>query len=180
MRRFMLILFAVTSGCGLNKDKLQEEGYQVLEEYFIAIKLPCELQFDNTITVDSTLGHYIVMVCPQIFKDTSRTSFYADKLLESSGHLIYHLNIIANSGPASDKTVLDKQKEILDLLEVDEYEEINIDGKKALIYEIEGKKVIAAWVPDELFTYEIAISGDSLRREKLNEILETIKIGWSR
>lgn len=177
MRRIMLFLIAIISGCGLDKDKLREEGYQVLEAYSIAIKLPCELQIDSTITIDSTLGNYIVMVCPQIFKDTSRTSFYLDKLLESPGRFIYHLNVRANSTPVVVETLLNKQKEILDVLHVDEYEEINIDGKKALIYKIESRKVTAAWIPDELFTYEIAISGDSLRREKLNEILKTVKIG---
>lgn len=163
-------------GCGLNKERLREEGYQVLDEYSIAIKLPCDLQIDGTVTKDSTIGEYVVMVCPQIFKDTSRTSVHLDKLLES-GNLVYHLNILANSSPTPIEILMDRQKQILRLLNVDEFEETDIAGKKALIYEIESKKVIAASIPDELFIYEIAVSGDSLRREKLDEIIKTVKFG---
>jgi hypothetical protein len=172
----ILILIVIAGGCGLNKEKLQKKGYQVLEKYAIAIKLPCDLQIDNTVTIDSTIGEYVVMVCPQIFKDTSRTSFHVDKLLES-GNIVYHLNILTNSVPTPIEIRMDRQKQILQLLNADEFEEIEIEGKKALIYKIESKKVTAASIPDELFIYEIAVSGDSLRREKLNDILKTVKFG---
>jgi hypothetical protein len=172
----VLMLIVIAGGCGLNKEKLRQEGYQVFEKYSIAIKLPCDLQVDNTVTTDSTIGEYVVMVCPQIFKDTSRTSFHLDRLL-ASRNVIYHLNILTNSTLTPIEMLVDRQKQILQLLDVDEFEEIDIEGKKALIYEIESKKVTAASIPDELFIYEIAVSGDSLRREKLNEILKTVKFG---
>ncbi len=172
----VLMLIAIAGGCGLNKEKLRQGGYQVFEKYSIAIKLPCDLQIDNTVTIDSTIGEYVAMVCPQILKDTSRTSFHLDKLLES-GNVVYHLNILTNSAPTPIEILMDRQKQILQLLNVDEFEEIDVKGKKALIYKIESKKVTAASIPDELFIYEIAVSGDSLRREKLNEILKTIKFG---
>lgn len=176
MRTVLLILLVITGSCGLNKERLREEGYQVSEKYSIAIKLPCQLQIDSTVVYDSTLGEYSVLVCPQIFKDTSRTSFYIDRLL-ASGNLVYHLNIWTNSSRTSSQALIDQQKQILQLLEVDGIEETNIDGKKALIYKIESKKVTAAWIPDEVFTYEVAVSGEPLRGEKLNEILKTIKFG---
>jgi hypothetical protein len=125
----VLMLIVIAGGCGLNKEKLLQEGYQVLEKYSIAIKLPCDLQVDKTAANDSTIGEYVVMVCPQIFKDTSRTSFYLEKLI-GSGNVVYHLNILTNSTLTPIEMLVDRQKQILQLLNVHEFEEIDVEGKK--------------------------------------------------
>lgn len=102
----LISILAIAVSCTLDKQEFQKEGYQVFEKYSIAIKAPCDFQIDNTKTIDSTLGNYVVMVCPQIFKDSTRTSFDLQKLM-GSGNSVYHLTILQNTTAQQSEFLID-------------------------------------------------------------------------
>ncbi len=173
-----IIVLITVAGCGLNKDRLQAEGYQILEEYSIAIKAPCQFQIDSTLAIDSSFGNYVVMVCPQIFKDSSRRSFHLQRLLDSQNS-IYHLKILQNASHKTTDFLIDQQKQIIEHFNASDIEETQVDGKTTLIYELKEKMVSEAYIPDNSFSYYIAVSSDS-SRTRLNEILKNVKFGQFR
>lgn len=169
------ILTVLLANCDSRKQKLINAGYQVFDKYDIAIKTPCQFEIDESIKKDPSLGNYLLLVCPQIFKDTSRSTLYLDRLINSD-RKIYHLRFFFNEDSLDPESRIYQQKEILNSLGISHIEEKTVSGKTCLIYEIEQKSSTEAFLTQGNISYHISVSGDSYRQE-LVKVLKEVKIG---
>lgn len=162
-------------GCSPSRYELEEQGYQVFEQFGLAIKTPCELSIDSTVVLDSPFSGAVVMACPQIFADTSREAFYPGKLLESDGY-IYHLKIYKLNERRTSNEQIALQKEILTSMAISDYDDIEVSGQKGLQYEIPLYHVSEAWITYYNLNFLIGVMGDS-SKQKLNAMLKEVRIG---
>lgn len=171
----VLVCIAILVGCNSEKQKLIKDGFQVFDYYGIAVKMPCELILDHTNTLNDQIGVTAVLVCPQIFTDTSRTTFYLDRIMESD-RTINQLAVVIREDELDLESKLILQKKILTHIGIVKIEDIFVDGRKALLYDIENKHTTESYMTYEKFVYRISVSGDS-SNSKLRKVLKEVRIG---
>lgn len=171
----LLYFLAITlASCESRLEKKQREGFQIFQEYGIAIKTPHELVFDSTVTYPADLGTMKAYVYPQIFTDTSRTSF---KLHESllAGEPIYHLRIWENKEPKDIAVAINEQMKIMYEFDIDSIEDVIVDGKSALLYGPLKTYTWEAYIPTENNAIYVGIT-DENGKEELEKVLGTLII----
>jgi len=157
---------------GSTLKEREKEGYQIFPEYGIGIKVPCVLQIDSTVTTPTGIGIVKTFVCPQIFNDTSRTTFDIFKLLANESY-IYHLKIWdSQTNPDISQSLLE-QRNILNEFNIENCEKLTVSGNEALMYGPIKTYTWEAFIPLKSFTVYVAVTGD---KTKLEEILSDMII----
>jgi hypothetical protein len=165
----LLTIFALTIilvGCKNRLEEKRNDGFQIFEDFGIAIKTPCELQLDSSVIGRKDIGNGQIYVCPQIFSDSTRTGFRFDRLLESKG-TIYHLKVWPNDQYIEIEESLENLRQSIKEFEIDSCESILVDNRKGLIYGPIQHYSYEAMIPVEWCTIYVGVTGEINELKKI-------------
>ena len=170
---YCLLVASFFSSCTPSKEQLEADGYQVFNEYALAIKAPCKFEIDIQADKSKTSGSEVVLACIYSPSDSALTM---DELEEAEGSTIFQVVIYTGEEKKEASTRIESQLEAISYFKVREAEEVRIDGYRSIIYDFPGNRISEAFIPRDAHSYCIAITSDS-SRHKLEEVLNSIKFG---
>ena len=105
---YSILLLITMIGCNQYRDgnQLIEEGYQLFDEYNIALKLPCELTLDSTMNPNPEYRYETLFTCSQPLDSGGFIVMDESGMVYEIDSKVYELKIIPS----------DKEHDIEDVL----------------------------------------------------------------